>query len=45
MAFVSGMVLVGSNDDLQERVPIREDAAVPPGVDLNDTIKTLHGRK
>ena len=44
MTFESGMVLVGSNDDLQERVHIREDAAVQPGVDIYDTIKTLRGR-
>lgn len=44
MTFDSGMVLVGSNDDLQARVHIREDAAAQPGVDINDTIKTLRGR-
>lgn len=44
MTFDSGMVLVGTNSDLQERVHIREDAAAQPGVEISDTIKTLRGR-
>jgi hypothetical protein len=44
MTFDSGMVLVGSNSDLQERVHIRGESAAQAGVDINDTIKTLHGR-
>jgi hypothetical protein len=44
MTFTSGMVLVGSQDDLQERVNIRPDDAARPGVDINDAIKKLKGR-
>lgn len=44
MTFESGMVLVGSQDDLRERVDIRPDGASVPGVDINDAIKRLRGR-
>jgi hypothetical protein len=44
MTFESGMVLVGSQDDLRERVEIRPDGAPMPGVEVNDTIKKLRGR-
>ncbi|HVF74078.1 MAG TPA: nucleoid-associated protein [Acidimicrobiales bacterium] len=44
MTFRSGMVLVGSQDDLQQRVEIRPDDAPTPGVDVNDAIKKLRGR-
>lgn len=44
MTFESGMVLVGSQTDLRERVDIRPDDAAMPGVDINDTIKKLRGR-
>ena len=44
MTFRSGMVLVGSQDDLEERVDIRPDDAPSPGVDINDAIKRLRGR-
>ncbi len=44
MTFQSGMVLVGSQDDLEERVSIRPDNAVAPGVEINDIIKKLKGR-
>lgn len=44
MTFESGMVLVGSQDDLRERVDIRLDGAEAPGVDINDAIKKLRGR-
>lgn len=43
MTFRSGMVLVGSKEDLDERVEIRPDNA-EPGVDINDTIERLRGR-
>jgi hypothetical protein len=41
--FDSGMVLVGQKDDL-DRVKIRPLDAPVPGVEINDTIKTLSGR-
>jgi hypothetical protein len=44
MTFRSGMVLVGSQDDLRDRVDIRPDSAATPGVDINDAIKKLKGR-
>lgn len=44
MTFDSGMVLVGSQLDLQERVNIRPDTAARPGVVIEDTIKKLQGR-
>jgi hypothetical protein len=44
MTFRSGMVLVGSEEDLRERVDIRPDTAASPGVDINDAIKKLKGR-
>ncbi|MDQ3878955.1 MAG: nucleoid-associated protein [Actinomycetota bacterium] len=44
MTFSSGMVLVGSQDDLRQRVAIRPDDAPTPGVDINDAIKKLRGR-
>lgn len=44
MTFSSGMVLVGSQEDLRERVNIRPDNAPVPGVDVNDAIKKLRGR-
>lgn len=44
MTFESGMVLVGSQDDLRERIEIRPDSASVPGVEVNDTIKKLRGR-
>jgi 37-kD nucleoid-associated bacterial protein len=44
MTFDSGMVLVGSQEDLRERVAIRPDDASVPGVEVNDTIKRLRGR-
>lgn len=44
MVFDSGMVLVGSSDDLQDRVTIRPDDAEQPGVDIDDTVKRLGGR-
>lgn len=44
MTFHSGMVLVGSQADLRERVDIRADDAPTPGVDINDAIKKLKGR-
>jgi nucleoid associated protein NdpA len=44
MTFDSGMVLVGSQDDLRDRVDIRPDGVPVPGVDINDAIKKLRGR-
>ena len=44
MQFASGMVLVGSEADLRERIHIRDETAAQQGVDVNDTIKTLSGR-
>lgn len=44
MTFRSGMVLVGSEEDLRERVEIRPDDAATPGVDIKDAIKRLKGR-
>ena len=44
MTFRSGMVLVGSHEDLRDRVEIRSDDAATPGVDINDAIKRLKGR-
>jgi hypothetical protein len=44
MTFRSGMVLVGTQEDLRERVDIRPDDARMPGVDINDAIKKLRGR-
>jgi hypothetical protein len=44
MTFDSGMVLVGSQEDLLQRVKIRPDNAPKAGVDLNDAIKKLRGR-
>lgn len=44
MTFSSGMVLVGSQEDLRDRVEIRPDDAPVPGVDVNDAIKKLRGR-
>ena len=44
MTFDSGMVLVGRNDDLRDRVNIRPAEAAQPGVEVNDTIKRLGGR-
>ena len=44
MTFDSGMVLVGSSSDLEERVRIRGENEAQPGVDINDAIKTLRGR-
>lgn len=44
MTFESGMVLVGRNDDLQQRVDIRPDTAAVPGVDIKDAVKKLNGR-
>jgi hypothetical protein len=44
MTFESGMVLVGSQGDLRERVNIRPDGARNPGVDIDDAVKTLRGR-
>jgi len=44
MTFESGMVLVGSQEDLRERVDIRPEGASVPGVDINDAIKKHRGR-
>lgn len=44
MTFESGMVLVGSQEDLRDRVGIRTDGAPVPGVDINDAIKRVRGR-
>jgi 37-kD nucleoid-associated bacterial protein len=44
MTFESGMVLVGSRHDLDERVTIRPQASNDRGVVVDDTIKTLGGR-
>jgi hypothetical protein len=44
MTFRSGMVLVGSQDDLSDRVHIRPDNARKPGVEVNDVIRKLKGR-
>lgn len=44
MTFESGMVLVGSQEDLRERVDIRPDDALVPGVDIKDVVKKLRGR-
>lgn len=44
MTFDSGMVLVGSQEDLRDRVAIRPDNAPVLGVDINDAIKRLRGR-
>jgi hypothetical protein len=44
ITFESGMVLVGSHEDLRERVNIRPDDAAVPGVDIDDAIKKLRGR-
>lgn len=44
MTFDSGMVLVGRNDDLSDRVKIRPPAATHAGVEINDTLKRLTGR-
>lgn len=42
--FESGMVLVGSTDDLEDRVKVRPPDAIVPGVEINDALKTLRGR-
>ena len=44
MQFDSGMVLVGTSSDLEQRVEIRPPSVDTPGVDVNDTIKRLSGR-
>ena len=44
MVFDSGMVLVGSSDDLKDRVAIRPDDADQPGVEIKDAVKKLGGR-
>ena len=44
MTFESAMVLVGSQEDLRERVDIRPDDAPVPGVDINDAIMRFRGR-
>lgn len=44
MTFESGMVLVGSQEDLRDRVDIRSEGASKPGVEVNDAIKKLRGR-
>jgi hypothetical protein len=44
MTFESGMVLVGSKDDLSERVDIRPDDAPRAGVEINDAVEKLRGR-
>ena len=44
MTFDSGMVLVGTRSDLEDRITIRDEDAGEPGVDINDTIKALRGR-
>ena len=44
MTFESGMVLVGRQEDLRDRVEIRPDDATVPGISINDTIKKLKGR-
>ncbi len=44
MVFESGMVLVGSSDDLEDRVTIRAADAARPGVDIDDAVKRLGGR-
>jgi hypothetical protein len=44
MTFDSGMVLVGTRSDLEDRVHIRDETANQPGVDINDTIEALRGR-
>lgn len=43
MTFENGMVLVGGQEDLRDRVQIHS-ADDTPGVDINDAIKQLHGR-
>lgn len=44
MTFENGMVLVGSPEDLSERVRIRAESDAQPGVDINDAVKRLMGR-
>lgn len=43
MTFKNGMVLVGSPDDLRDRIHIHSQHE-PPGVDVNDAVKELQGR-
>ena len=44
MIFESGMVLVGSKTDLEERVDIPPTQEDRRGVTIKDTMKTLSGR-
>lgn len=44
MTFESGMILIGSREDLRDRVDIRRDDAHTPGVEINDAVKRLRGR-
>lgn len=44
MSFENGMVLVGSSDDLRERVSMRSDDAEVAGVEINDPVSELRGR-
>jgi hypothetical protein len=44
LVFDSGMVLVGSKDDLETRVDVRPADAQKPGADINDAIRRLEGR-
>ena len=43
MTFDSGMVLVGSRDDLEERIEIREEEDEGREVVINDAVKSLKG--
>jgi hypothetical protein len=44
ISFAHGMVLVGSTEDLDERVRLRPPEADVPGLDVDDAIKRLAGR-